>query len=315
MRTALSLLFCALVAPAAAAQSSFVNWESAHVHPLDLTPDGSKLLAVNTADARLLVYDVTGASLVLLSEIPSGSIRSACARAATPSAWVVNQISDTVSVVDLSTRQRRGHAQHRRRAGRRGLRGLARARLRQLRRREQACWSSIPRTSGARPARDRDPRRPAARAGAQPRRHQGLCRDLRVGQPLDRARRRRGDEHRLPAQRRQRRERSLRRRQPAAEQRRELQPADLGRAAGAAQGRPDRQEERRRPVDGRQRARLDGHGQRRERGRLRPAGRLGPRRRRRRGDRHAQPGRQLRARPDEHLHGHRGQSGERAGDA
>ena len=37
----------------AAAQHRVVNFESAHVHPLERTPDGTTLLAVNTADARL----------------------------------------------------------------------------------------------------------------------------------------------------------------------------------------------------------------------------------------------------------------------
>ena len=34
-------------------QSGFVNWESPHVNPLALTPDGATLLAVNTPDNRL----------------------------------------------------------------------------------------------------------------------------------------------------------------------------------------------------------------------------------------------------------------------
>ncbi|MBK8339881.1 MAG: hypothetical protein IPK99_07715 [Flavobacteriales bacterium] len=33
--------------------STFTNFESAHVHPLDMTPDGTKLLAVNTANNTL----------------------------------------------------------------------------------------------------------------------------------------------------------------------------------------------------------------------------------------------------------------------
>ena len=55
-------LFVLAAAPAATGQSpaSFVNWESPHVHPLDLTPDGTRLLAVNTADARLEVFDASG---------------------------------------------------------------------------------------------------------------------------------------------------------------------------------------------------------------------------------------------------------------
>ena len=40
------------LAPTVRAQS-FVNWESPHVHPLALTPDGGTLLAVNTAGAQL----------------------------------------------------------------------------------------------------------------------------------------------------------------------------------------------------------------------------------------------------------------------
>ena len=105
MKTALPTLFAALslLAPAALAQNSFTNWESAHVHPLDQTPDGTKLLAVNTADARLLVYDVTGSSLVLLSEIPVGLDPVSVRAHGNAQAWVVNAVSDSVSIVDLST--------------------------------------------------------------------------------------------------------------------------------------------------------------------------------------------------------------------
>ena len=52
--------------------NSFVNWESAHVHPLDITPDGTKLLAVNTANNSLEVYSASGASLTFLKTIPVG---------------------------------------------------------------------------------------------------------------------------------------------------------------------------------------------------------------------------------------------------
>ena len=105
MKTALALVpfVLALFVPAAAAQNSFVNWESAHVHPLDLTPDGTKLLAVDTADARLLVYDASGANLVLGQEIPVGLDPVSVRAQNNTRAWVVNAISDSVSVVDLSS--------------------------------------------------------------------------------------------------------------------------------------------------------------------------------------------------------------------
>lgn len=81
----------------------FTHFESAHVHPIALTLDGSRLLVVNTPDNRLSVFDLSGATPVRVAEIPVGlepvsvSVRNA------DEAWVVNQLSDDVSVVDLNT--------------------------------------------------------------------------------------------------------------------------------------------------------------------------------------------------------------------
>ncbi|XXF77617.1 hypothetical protein P2318_31875 [Myxococcaceae bacterium GXIMD 01537] len=101
---ALLLLISALQFPLrASAAGSFVNWENPHVHPLELTPDGSKLLAVNTADNRLLVFDLRGRGPELVASIPVG-LDPVSVRARTNSeAWVVNHISDSVSVVNLHT--------------------------------------------------------------------------------------------------------------------------------------------------------------------------------------------------------------------
>lgn len=83
--------------------SSFVNWESPHVHPLDKTPSGTRLLAVNTADNRLEVFDIASGIPYSVGAIPVG-LDPISVRARTESeAWVVNRISDTVSVVDLAT--------------------------------------------------------------------------------------------------------------------------------------------------------------------------------------------------------------------
>ncbi len=88
----------------AAGQGSFVNWESPHVHPLELAPGGMHLLAVNTAGNRLEVFAVGPGGLVREASIPVGlepvSVR---ARTATE-AWVANHISDSVSIVDLTAR-------------------------------------------------------------------------------------------------------------------------------------------------------------------------------------------------------------------
>jgi YVTN family beta-propeller protein len=80
----------------------FVHFESAHVHPIDKTPSGNRLVVVNTADNRLSVFDITGVTPVRIAEIPVGmepvSVR--CKNDST--AWVVNQLSDDISVVDLN---------------------------------------------------------------------------------------------------------------------------------------------------------------------------------------------------------------------
>lgn len=96
----LALVALLLVATPVAAQS-FVNFETPHVHPLDRV--GDRLLAVNTADNRLEVFDISSGAPVSVGAVPVGldpvSVRALDAN----TAWVVNHISDSVSVVDLTT--------------------------------------------------------------------------------------------------------------------------------------------------------------------------------------------------------------------
>lgn len=81
----------------------FVNWETPHVSPLALTPDGATLLAVNTPDNRLEIFDAgdglpTPRARVFVGLEPvSVRVRDA------NEAWVVNHLSDSVSIVDLPT--------------------------------------------------------------------------------------------------------------------------------------------------------------------------------------------------------------------
>lgn len=85
------------------AQTGFTNWETPHVSPITLTPSGQAMLAVNTADARLEVFSLVGGAPVHTLSIPVG-LDPVSVRARTESeAWVVNHISDSVSIVDLAT--------------------------------------------------------------------------------------------------------------------------------------------------------------------------------------------------------------------
>ena len=83
--------------------NQFVNFESAHVHPLDMTPDGTKLLAVNTANNTLEVFQITANTLVNTASIPVGMDPVTVRVRSNTEAWVVNQVSDEISIVDLTT--------------------------------------------------------------------------------------------------------------------------------------------------------------------------------------------------------------------
>src|SRR6476660_8872878 len=78
---------------------SFVNFESGHVRPIALSPDGSRLFAVNTPDNRLEIYNVTAGGLTLAGEVPVGLEPVAVAARSNNEVWVVNHLSDSVSII------------------------------------------------------------------------------------------------------------------------------------------------------------------------------------------------------------------------
>ena len=91
-----------VIAKSAVPLSDFVNFESAHVHPIDKTPDGTKLLAVNTANNSLEVFTLSASGMLHSATIPVG-LDPVTVRARTNNeAWVVNTISDDISIVDLT---------------------------------------------------------------------------------------------------------------------------------------------------------------------------------------------------------------------
>ncbi len=89
--------------PALPVAASYTNFESSHVHPIALTPTGDRLLAVNTPDALLEVFAVTpDGDLMPQAAIPVG-LEPVTVRVRTGSeAWVVNNLSDSISIVDLA---------------------------------------------------------------------------------------------------------------------------------------------------------------------------------------------------------------------
>ena len=105
--TTLLLAATALLVGAGAARAqapSFVNFESGQVRPLALSPDGSRLFAVNTPDNRLEIFAVgAGGALTHTAAVPVGLEPVAVAPRGNGEVWVVNHLSDSVSVVDVSS--------------------------------------------------------------------------------------------------------------------------------------------------------------------------------------------------------------------
>lgn len=81
---------------------SFVNWEVPPVHALERDPSGTRLFLAHEPDHRLEVYDLTTGLPFPLASIPVGLCPVSVRHRAGDEVWVVNHVSDTVSVVDVA---------------------------------------------------------------------------------------------------------------------------------------------------------------------------------------------------------------------
>ncbi|HTQ81232.1 MAG TPA: hypothetical protein VMM92_14635 [Thermoanaerobaculia bacterium] len=98
----------ALVAKRAGSRSvaaaSYTLFESGQVRPLALSPDRRHLFAINTPDNRLEIFRIREQGLVHTGSIPVGLEPVAVAARTDREVWVVNHLSDSVSVVELDER-------------------------------------------------------------------------------------------------------------------------------------------------------------------------------------------------------------------
>ncbi|HYC57513.1 MAG TPA: hypothetical protein VEL28_21455 [Candidatus Binatia bacterium] len=107
--TAAFLVTIAFSATASGAQTpapedSFVAFESGQVRPLAISPDGSRLFAVNTPDNRLEVFEITASGLQPAFSVAVGLEPVAVAARSDEEVWVVNHLSDSVSIVHVGAR-------------------------------------------------------------------------------------------------------------------------------------------------------------------------------------------------------------------
>jgi YVTN family beta-propeller protein len=106
MRASYSRVCAALIACALAhvvSAQSFVNFEAKQTSPVRLSPSGNRLFVVNTPDNRLSVFDVSNPkNPILMAEIPVGVEPVSVNTLSDDEAWVVNEASDSVSIVSVS---------------------------------------------------------------------------------------------------------------------------------------------------------------------------------------------------------------------
>src|SRR3954464_8924136 len=80
-------------------RQTFTAFESGQVRPLAITPDRKFLLAVNTPDAKLEIFRIKNDGLEQPAWFPVGLEPVSVAVRNNGEAWVVNHLSDSVSIV------------------------------------------------------------------------------------------------------------------------------------------------------------------------------------------------------------------------
>ena len=93
---ALSLLISDL------SMANFVAFESGHVRPLAMSPDGNRLFAVNTPGGYLEIFDIKPDGLTLSHSVPVGLEPVSVAARDNNEIWVINHLSDSISVVNVA---------------------------------------------------------------------------------------------------------------------------------------------------------------------------------------------------------------------
>jgi sugar lactone lactonase YvrE len=99
---AASLLISAQAAVIASAEAgSYSLFESGQVRPLAMSPDGTQLFALNTPDNRLEIFNISKDGLTPAGSVVVGMEPVAVAARSNSEVWVVNNVSDSVSIVNV----------------------------------------------------------------------------------------------------------------------------------------------------------------------------------------------------------------------
>lgn len=82
----------------------YVNWENHPVHALDISPDKSRLAIAHTADNRVQLFDISLGYPIRLGHVKVGVDPVSIRFKDNNELWVVNHISDSVTVVDFEAK-------------------------------------------------------------------------------------------------------------------------------------------------------------------------------------------------------------------
>src|SRR5258708_1679854 len=86
-------------------QNSFVNFETAPIHPIALSPSGNSLAVCNLPDNRVEFFDLSGPSPIADGNMPVGLDPVAIRFRTGEEVWVVNHISDSITILNPKTRR------------------------------------------------------------------------------------------------------------------------------------------------------------------------------------------------------------------
>lgn len=87
------------------AELPFVNFENHPVHALDLSPDQRTVAISHTADQRVQFMDVSSSEPILIGSVLVGVDPVSVRFRSDTEIWVVNHVSDSISIIDPQSRQ------------------------------------------------------------------------------------------------------------------------------------------------------------------------------------------------------------------
>lgn len=105
--TSLEMKSLLLLLLSVACANAFQHFEARQRHPIAITPDGSYLLALYSPASQLSIFapgNTPDAVPILIAEIPVGTEPVSVRARNNDEVWVVNEVSDSVSVVSISRR-------------------------------------------------------------------------------------------------------------------------------------------------------------------------------------------------------------------